>query len=43
VAFLALHGKAGEDGTIQNLLELLEIPYTGPDAIASALAWDKAV
>jgi D-alanine-D-alanine ligase len=43
VAFLALHGKAGEDGTVQNLLELLEIPYTGPDAIASALAWDKAV
>jgi D-alanine-D-alanine ligase len=43
VAFLALHGKAGEDGTIQNLLELLQIPYTGPDAIASALAWDKAI
>jgi D-alanine-D-alanine ligase len=43
VAFLALHGKAGEDGTIQNLLTLLEVPYTGPDAIASALAWDKAV
>lgn len=43
VAFLALHGKAGEDGTIQNLLELLQVPYTGPDAIASALAWDKAV
>lgn len=43
VAYLALHGKAGEDGTIQNLLELLRIPYTGPDAIASALAWDKAV
>jgi D-alanine-D-alanine ligase len=43
VAFLTLHGKAGEDGTIQNLLELLELPYTGPDAIASALAWDKSV
>jgi D-alanine-D-alanine ligase len=42
-AFLALHGKAGEDGTIQGLLELLEVPYTGPDAVASALAWDKAV
>ncbi len=40
---LALHGKAGEDGTIQGLLELLGIPYTGPDAVASALAWDKAV
>lgn len=43
VAFLALHGKAGEDGTIQSLLELLGIPYTGPDAVASALAWDKGV
>lgn len=42
VAFLALHGKAGEDGTIQGLLELLEVPYTGPDAVASGLAWDKA-
>ena len=43
VAFLALHGKAGEDGTIQGLLDLLGIPYTGPDATASALAWDKVV
>ncbi|HWB71012.1 MAG TPA: D-alanine--D-alanine ligase [Egibacteraceae bacterium] len=43
VAYLALHGKAGEDGTIQALLELLEVPYTGPDALASALAWDKAL
>jgi D-alanine-D-alanine ligase len=41
-AFLALHGKAGEDGTIQGLLEVLGIPYTGPDSVASALAWDKA-
>ena len=40
-AFLALHGKTGEDGTIQGLLELLQIPYTGPDPTASALAWDK--
>jgi len=43
VAFLALHGKAGEDGTIQGLLELLSLPYTGPDGVASALAWDKGV
>jgi D-alanine-D-alanine ligase len=43
VAFLTLHGKAGEDGTIQNLLELLDVRYTGPDAIASALAWDKSI
>lgn len=40
---LALHGKAGEDGTVQSLLELLGIPYTGPDPSASALVWDKAV
>lgn len=43
VAYLTLHGKAGEDGTIQGLLDLLGIPYTGPDAVASALAWDKVV
>lgn len=43
VVSLALHGRAGEDGTIQGLLELLGLPYTGPDAVASALAWDKAV
>lgn len=43
VAYLALHGRAGEDGTVQGLLELLGVPYTGPDAIASALTWDKAI
>lgn len=43
VVFLALHGRAGEDGTIQRLLDLLGLPYTGPDATASALAWDKSV
>lgn len=43
VAYLALHGKAGEDGTIQGLLELIGMPYTGPDALASAIAWDKGV
>lgn len=43
LAYLALHGRAGEDGTIQGLLEILDIPFTGPDSIASALAWDKAV
>lgn len=43
VAFLALHGAVGEDGTIQSILELLEIPYTGPDVLASALAWDKPI
>ncbi|MDX1622126.1 MAG: D-alanine--D-alanine ligase, partial [Nitriliruptorales bacterium] len=37
VVFLTLHGSAGEDGTIQSMLEVLEIPYTGPDVLASAL------
>lgn len=41
-AFLALHGSSGEDGTIQSLLSLVGIPHTGPNALASALAWDKA-
>lgn len=40
-AFIALHGAAGEDGTVQSLLELLALPYTGPDALASTLAWNK--
>jgi D-alanine-D-alanine ligase len=43
LVFFALHGKAGEDGSIQSLLDLLGIPYTGSDATASALAWDKSV
>lgn len=42
-AYVALHGKYGEDGTIQELLEFLGIPYTGPGVVASALAWDKSV
>ncbi len=41
VAFLALHGKYGEDGTIQGFLELTGIPYTGSGVLASALAMDK--
>ena len=41
--YIALHGKYGEDGTIQELLEFLGIPYTGPGVTASALAWDKPV
>jgi len=43
VAFLALHGSAGEDGTIQSILELVDLPYTGPDRLASALAWNKPI
>jgi D-alanine-D-alanine ligase len=42
-AYIALHGKYGEDGTVQEVLEFLGIPYTGPGVVASALAWDKAV
>jgi D-alanine-D-alanine ligase len=42
VAVLALHGPLGEDGTVQGLLELLGIPYTGSGVLASALAMHKA-
>ncbi|MBR2834962.1 MAG: D-alanine--D-alanine ligase [Coriobacteriales bacterium] len=42
IAFVALHGKGGEDGTIQGILELLHIPYTGSGVLASALGMDKA-
>ncbi|HEY8074634.1 MAG TPA: D-alanine--D-alanine ligase [Labilithrix sp.] len=41
VAVLALHGRGGEDGCIQGMLELLGIPYTGSSVLASALAMDK--
>ncbi len=41
VAFNALHGPYGEDGTIQGILEYLEIPYTHSGVLASALAMDK--
>src|SRR5271170_6959492 len=41
VVFLALHGRGGEDGCIQGLLELLGVPYTGSGVLASALAMDK--
>jgi D-alanine-D-alanine ligase len=42
VAFLALHGRYGEDGCVQGLLEVLGIPYTGSGVLASALAMNKA-
>lgn len=42
VAFLALHGRYGEDGCVQGLLEVLGIPYTGSNVLASALAMNKA-
>jgi D-alanine-D-alanine ligase len=41
-AFIALHGRFGEDGRIQGLLERLKIPYTGSGVLASRLAMDKA-
>jgi D-alanine-D-alanine ligase len=41
VAFLALHGRYGEDGCVQGLLELLGIPYTGSGVLASGLAMNK--
>ena len=41
VAFLALHGRYGEDGTIQGLLEVMGIPYTGSGVLASALGMNK--
>ena len=40
-AFIALHGRFGEDGTIQGALELMGLPYTGSGVMASALAIDK--
>lgn len=43
IGFIALHGRWGEDGTIQGLLEILGIPYTGSGVLGSALAMDKAV
>ena len=43
VAFLATHGRYGEDGTVQGVCELLDLPYTGSDVLATALAFDKAM
>ena len=40
-AFIALHGRLGEDGTVQGMLELLDLPYTGSGVLASALCMDK--
>lgn len=43
VAFLAMHGPGGEDGTVQGLLEILGIPYTGSGVLASAVSMDKGM
>ncbi|MFT4561584.1 MAG: D-alanine-D-alanine ligase, partial [Gammaproteobacteria bacterium] len=40
-AFIALHGRGGEDGSVQGLLEVMQIPYTGSDVLGSALCMDK--
>ncbi|MCK5681291.1 D-alanine--D-alanine ligase [bacterium] len=43
VVFIALHGAYGEDGTIQGVLEYLQIPYTGPGVMASSIAMNKVM
>ena len=43
VAFICLHGRFGEDGTVQGLLELLDLPYVGSGVLASALAINKVM
>ncbi len=43
LVFIALHGPGGEDGTVQGMLEVLGIPYTGSGVLASALAMDKVM
>lgn len=43
VAFVALHGREGEDGTVQELLEILGVPYTGPGPSSCARCWDKVL
>src|SRR5690625_4012559 len=41
LVFIGLHGKFGEDGSIQGMLDMLQIPYVGSGVLASALAMDK--
>jgi D-alanine-D-alanine ligase len=41
LVYISLHGKFGEDGTVQELLEILDIPYTGPGVFSSALGFNK--
>ena len=43
IAFIALHGPGGEDGTVQGMLEVLRMPYTGSGVRACAVAMDKAI
>lgn len=43
LAFICLHGRHGEDGTVQGLLEMMQIPYTGSGVMSSSMAMDKVV
>ena len=43
VAFPVLHGPFGEDGTVQGLLEVLDVPYAGPSVLSAAVAMDKLI
>jgi D-alanine-D-alanine ligase len=43
VAFIALHGQGGEDGTVQGLLEVMRIPYSGSGVLSSSIAMDKII
>lgn len=43
LVYIALHGKFGEDGTVQELLEILGIPYTGPGVLSSMVGFNKAL
>lgn len=43
IAFIALHGKPGEDGSVQGILDFLDIPYTGSGIMGSAIGMDKVV
>ena len=43
VAFPVLHGPFGEDGTVQGLLEVLDVPYAGPNVLSAAVAMDKLI
>ena len=42
-AFIAMHGRSGEDGTVQELLDILGIPYTGSDVLPSIRCMDKVL
>ena len=43
ICFIALHGKGGEDGSVQGMLELLNVPYTGPGIMSSAVSINKII